>query len=854
MTTIRYSLVEQLPGKAPRTRYLKDGPKPDTVYLGVNGTDIDHSTSYVNSGNGTPSTKNTLFTLEFRPLHDITTILLRAVHDDLRILPPQSAFAASGNHDHSEGTPVNRWTLDEGVVFQLRPDDSFTVGRRKYTLFCEVVNRVEVASSAQGTTLVDSEGNDDEIKAEREDRAEIVSGTASTSVMIQDSINEAGTATSVIPQPNSNNIASTPHQRSFSDERVLETPALLSRYLEPGLDMNMVNSTVVGEAVSSEAIGRTLSTDPDREGVFAEILNGSSTGSMEKQELRTLNSVAATGSTEIDTSIDGHGKQEEESVYVTASERIPAPENVRSAQAIDGTPATTIVKTEEDVTGMNADTEGVTGSQVDIVQEQSEVSGNEGANYDEPASADLMDDVPGDMGESQFSVNTGAGRLLTAAAKGQPSTSSISGSQNDTDRSGVGAEASLEQSIAEHSQTEAKIPCATSSSDAEHSGKADGDFQHEIKNTVASLSTEQSEMHKDEDVETEDEAVEAGGNQTILAVCPPQPSNGEMKESISAMDDTTPATRNTRKRKSPPSAEPTGRSVKKRRRPTDQSEDSLEDSISVVARPQVAQSSSKGTQWTFPDSSVASEPTPSREGSRTMSATETAPYDGDPPRIVYSNSNIPSKPVLLKFLRTQKAKKVETVSAEGSDFLCVGSGELKKTTKLILSVALGKTVVTDNWVVDSSRAGHLLDPTPYLPSDPAREKLWGFNLKDAIERGKEGVQVFDGWTIYLTPSLKRELKDPKELQQIAVAAGADDVILHGPTKPAKNLSEKSLVLGSSEHDDDAAAGLVKKGWTLFDKEIVSLSMLRGSLAIESEEFKLGTHVSSQKSNSRRKVR
>lgn len=208
----------------------------------------------------------------------------------------------------------------------------------------------------------------------------------------------------------------------------------------------------------------------------------------------------------------------------------------------------------------------------------------------------------------------------------------------------------------------------------------------------------------------------------------------------------------------------------------------------------------------------------------------------------------------MKFLRSQKAKKVEVVSETGSDFLCVSSGELKKTTKLILSVALGKTVVTDKWVVDSSQAGFLVDPTPYLPSDPAREELWGFNLQAAIERGKEGVQVFEGWTIYLTPSLKKELKDPKELQQIAVAAGAEEVILHGPTKPAKNVSGNSLVLGSSEHDDDAAAGLAKKGWTLYDKEIISLSMLRGTLAIDSDEFKLDAPVSSQKSNGRRKGR
>ncbi|KAH0556931.1 hypothetical protein GP486_005283, partial [Trichoglossum hirsutum] len=223
-------------------------------------------------------------------------------------------------------------------------------------------------------------------------------------------------------------------------------------------------------------------------------------------------------------------------------------------------------------------------------------------------------------------------------------------------------------------------------------------------------------------------------------------------------------------------------------------------------------------------------------------------YDGPTPRIVFSNSEVPEKPELMRFLRTVGAKRLNVVSETVSNFLCVAPGELKRTSKLTISVALGKTIVTDDWIVNSEQAGQLLDPKPYLPRDPIREQAWGFNLEEAIQRGREKVRALEGWSIYFTPSLSKELGEAiKELQHMAHAAGASSVQTRLPLIAAEKFTD-TLLLGS-EYDKDASE-LADLGWQLYSKDLLSLSILRGRLDTDSDEFKLNFQSTSQKAKGR----
>ncbi|KAI9844704.1 MAG: hypothetical protein M1837_005446 [Sclerophora amabilis] len=274
-------------------------------------------------------------------------------------------------------------------------------------------------------------------------------------------------------------------------------------------------------------------------------------------------------------------------------------------------------------------------------------------------------------------------------------------------------------------------------------------------------------------------------------------------------------------------------------------------------------SASKGTQWTFTaDSSNESLKTPRRTRTKPLTRIKPekpSPPRSGPPRICFSNSAIAEQPKMTRFLKSQGVKIVDAVTATGCDLLCVGDGELKRTSKLTLSVALGKPIVTDNWVTDSQRAGRLLDVTTttaaaatYLPQDPQRETAWGIDLAASISRGVSGIKVLRGYTVGLTPTLAKDLGPAaKELEHIISTAGADSVVPttrlppppdpaeHPPHPPNKNNNnDNNTLILASEHDPDAAA-LANSGWTtLYTKDLISLSILRGRLETDTDEFRI----------------
>jgi hypothetical protein len=205
-------------------------------------------------------------------------------------------------------------------------------------------------------------------------------------------------------------------------------------------------------------------------------------------------------------------------------------------------------------------------------------------------------------------------------------------------------------------------------------------------------------------------------------------------------------------------------------------------------------------------------------------------YAGPDPRIVFSSSTtIDSKPNLMRFLKKEGGEKVEDI--KGATMLCVGRDELKKTAKLILAITSGKDIVTDSWITDSSKAGHLLDTTSYLPLDEKHEKEWGFNLRNAIRRGKVGHKPLDGFKVYFTPSLKSA--GGNDLKEIAVIAGAEWC-----GSQSKKPSDDFLVILTGVEDKDREI-LINKGFRTFSKELLTVGILRKELGLDSGDFSIG---------------
>lgn len=184
-----------------------------------------------------------------------------------------------------------------------------------------------------------------------------------------------------------------------------------------------------------------------------------------------------------------------------------------------------------------------------------------------------------------------------------------------------------------------------------------------------------------------------------------------------------------------------------------------------------------------------------------------------------------------------------------ADILCTpASGEIKKTPKLILAIVLGKMIVTEEWVVDCTRRNRILDPGAYLPRDKARETEWNFKLSEAVKRGRavngEVTRIFEDDTFFLTPQLRDQLHRTKNLEgfeKICRAMGAKQVRSRIPVK----FGPQMIVLGvSNDIDRKAVLGM---GFPLYDKDLLTMSALRGERQDDTNEFKVEIPIKEEES-------
>lgn len=206
-------------------------------------------------------------------------------------------------------------------------------------------------------------------------------------------------------------------------------------------------------------------------------------------------------------------------------------------------------------------------------------------------------------------------------------------------------------------------------------------------------------------------------------------------------------------------------------------------------------------------------------------------------RILFaSSSSAGDSKSFLKFLSSKGVEKVK--SMPDCTVLCVGK-ELKKTSKVILAVLLGKDIVTDSWIIDSVNGNDLLSIVPYIARDAKKEAEWGISLEQAIYRGKKGLKVLQDYAVHFTPSVKKELGKNgfDELKEIAKCAGAKSVVSSLPKKsPDETPSTVVVVATDDKNNNNEVAELQKLGWKVYVKDIISLSVLRGKLDLESDEF------------------
>ncbi|KAL8762470.1 MAG: hypothetical protein Q9184_001553 [Pyrenodesmia sp. 2 TL-2023] len=197
-----------------------------------------------------------------------------------------------------------------------------------------------------------------------------------------------------------------------------------------------------------------------------------------------------------------------------------------------------------------------------------------------------------------------------------------------------------------------------------------------------------------------------------------------------------------------------------------------------------------------------------------------------------SSSTVKDSSAYTKFLRQHNVKQVRSIA--DADVLCSGKGEIKRTANLLLTVLKGNDVVTDQWVIKSAAKKKILDPKGFVPESQARAKEWGTSLADAIARGRRGLKPLEGWTINFTPAAKKELgKSWPELKDLCFAAGAQAVQAMIPKQGPKD-TESTVVIAASHEPEQST--LEERDWKMFNKDIVTFSILRGGIDTDSDEF------------------
>lgn len=296
-------------------------------------------------------------------------------------------------------------------------------------------------------------------------------------------------------------------------------------------------------------------------------------------------------------------------------------------------------------------------------------------------------------------------------------------------------------------------------------------------------------------------------------------------------------------------------SSRKRKRAVDESQDSMRSMIHVAVPPSSSrakfaqqqsldgESAKKGSvkkqstkkkpihglqDFSEPPSSSRSTRLSIQEGS-TMSRSLNTKF-----RVFFASSTTVDKTSKFKnFLDNHGVTRVKSV--RDCDILCIGNSDLKKTCNLVLAVMSGKQVITEDWVVQSVSKGELLDHNGFLARDPVKEAEWETDLSEAIDRGKRGVQPFLDFAVHFTPAAKKELgKGFTDLKGIAEHAGAKSVLATLPRKSSLTQAPKTIIIAIP--DDGDLLALEEGGWRSFNKDIVTLSVLRGSLDVKSDEF------------------
>ena len=216
----------------------------------------------------------------------------------------------------------------------------------------------------------------------------------------------------------------------------------------------------------------------------------------------------------------------------------------------------------------------------------------------------------------------------------------------------------------------------------------------------------------------------------------------------------------------------------------------------------------------------------SRRSTSTLQ-TDSGEYDGTPVVFFASSTTIDEKKKTMRTFASLGGEVSKTIV--GASVLCVGDVALKKTGSVLLAIAQGADIVSEDWIVQIHRTKRLLEPSNYLPKELDYEGEWGTTLAAAVARGKQGLKhLLNGMTVFLTTQFQQDFAGERlqSLRNVATAIGAVAV----KTLPKRKPSLPAFAIGAV--NDPEASQVGRLGLKLYDKELLTTAVLKGLLELE----------------------
>ncbi|KAJ9603035.1 hypothetical protein H2200_012330 [Cladophialophora chaetospira] len=226
-------------------------------------------------------------------------------------------------------------------------------------------------------------------------------------------------------------------------------------------------------------------------------------------------------------------------------------------------------------------------------------------------------------------------------------------------------------------------------------------------------------------------------------------------------------------------------------------------------------------------------PPAKRRSDRPQGTPSIAGHESSTPVVIFSSATtVDQEKTTMRTFRNLGGKVTEAIL--DATILCVPSGTLKKTSKLVMAVALGIDIVTEQWIAETHRLGKFPAIQGYLPADRPSEQEWKITLKDALARGKVGLtHLLSGVKVFFTKKLRTDLgKLERDFSQIATRLGAESVERRLPSLKHVEKPPESRVLVIGARDDPQGSLVGQLGYTLFSKDILVMAALRGCLEKE----------------------